>query len=123
MYILGGYNVFIDAKAGIIKVRGEVDPNVLLHAILSRTGRHAKLVWAKIDGYNYHYGYGALFGRPGCNYRTTLPEIPWRRVHPIRHGYDINYPFRRDKYFPNYWPFYDQSWYVPYNFFFFKNNK
>lgn len=62
---LGVYSVDIDAKQGRVKIFGEVDPNTLLKA-LARTGRHAKLEWAKLNhplvNRTYHHGHGGSYG-------------------------------------------------------------
>lgn len=103
------YNVFIDAKAGIVKVFGEVDPNILLNAITRRIGRHAKLIWAKLDypqmnRTNYYYGYG-------FSYRTfTLPECSWPGGSHHGYSYADHYTFRR-RFVADDWPFYGRSSY------------
>lgn len=50
----------IDANKGEVRVSGQVDPNVLLKAI-SRTGKHAKLVWAKLNHPRVHSSYQGLY--------------------------------------------------------------
>ncbi|KAL3531376.1 hypothetical protein ACH5RR_010698 [Cinchona calisaya] len=45
--VIGVYSVDIDAREGMAKVSGEVDPNILLKA-LARTGKHAELAWVKL---------------------------------------------------------------------------
>ncbi|XP_059670761.1 uncharacterized protein LOC132316270 [Cornus florida] len=103
--ICGVYSVTIDANEGTARVSGEVDPNVLLHA-LGRTGSHAELVWVKMKssppprppgrGY-YDHGYDPTYG-----YRSI--EQPYhqqyRRALPEHHGcyggtHHDHYPMRR----------------------------
>ncbi|CAK9148859.1 unnamed protein product [Ilex paraguariensis] len=110
--ILGVYSVTIDAQAGTAKVSGEVDPNLLLRA-LARSGRHAELIWVKLnhpvlnssnydngyspygsyEPYNYgangSYGYGAI-DEP-YRYRRALQEHSYYDTHQQYYYY----PMRR----------------------------
>ncbi|XP_057465793.1 heavy metal-associated isoprenylated plant protein 32 [Actinidia eriantha] len=93
--ISGPYSVTIDAEEGIAKISGEVDPNILLHA-LGSGGRHAELKWVNLkspapnrayydDGYSsYSYGYGHGHGhddraikQPYCGRRWALPDYSY----------------------------------------------
>lgn len=121
--LAGEYSIDIDAKQGRIKIFGEVDPNVLLKAI-ARTGRHAKVVWARMNhpsvnrsyhggadydsGYGYGYGYGyrssALEDSNGGYYgRGALPSSSGHDTTAHCHHY---YPMRRsvpDYHYPSYY--------------------
>lgn len=68
--IIGVYSVDIDANKGEIMVSGEVDPNVLLKAI-TRTGKHAKLAWVKLNHPGVHRTYHGLY-----NYSHGALEDP-----------------------------------------------
>ncbi|CAI9300903.1 unnamed protein product [Lactuca saligna] len=46
--ISGVYSVIWDAEKNIFKISGEVDPNILLKAVM-RTGEHAELVNVKLN--------------------------------------------------------------------------
>lgn len=67
----------IDAKAGEVRVCGEVDPNILVKA-LTRTGKHAEVVYVKLKHpgltpRNHYYAndnryYRPPYGGHGHNY-------------------------------------------------------
>lgn len=44
----GTYNISIDGERGLADISGQVDPNMLLHA-LGRSGQHAELVRVKLQ--------------------------------------------------------------------------
>ncbi|CAI9088041.1 OLC1v1022270C1 [Oldenlandia corymbosa var. corymbosa] len=62
--IIGVYNVDMDGQNGLVRVYGEVDPNMLLHA-LARYGKHAEVVrvnfkhpeWTRTN--DFHGGHGS----------------------------------------------------------------
>ncbi|KAI3793662.1 hypothetical protein L1987_36282 [Smallanthus sonchifolius] len=65
--VRGVYSVTFDVEKNMFKIRGEVDPSVLLKAVLS-TGEHAELVTIRLSHpqlrrRNYNYGsYGPTNG-------------------------------------------------------------
>lgn len=92
--IRGVYSVTWDAQRNIFRISGEVDPNVLLQAVL-RTGEHAELLTVKLNHpqlrvrqRNYNdYGYGSYgpitsYLPPSHSYRDRgymrlLPDHPY----------------------------------------------
>ncbi|XP_075101041.1 heavy metal-associated isoprenylated plant protein 44-like [Nicotiana tabacum] len=75
--VCGVYSLTIDAKAGEVRVCGEVDPNILVKA-LTRTGKHAEVVYVKLKHpgltpRNHYYAndnryYRPPYGGHGHNY-------------------------------------------------------
>nr|GMC68901.1 heavy metal-associated isoprenylated plant protein 32-like [Ipomoea batatas]GMC75064.1 heavy metal-associated isoprenylated plant protein 32-like [Ipomoea batatas] len=83
--ILGVYSVTIDAEQGIAKVAGEVEPNALLRA-LSRSGKHAELVYASSSPPYIQRGYGNGYNAIEDSCARELPE------HSLGYDYtDNNY--------------------------------
>lgn len=84
--MVGVYSVTWDAQQNIFKISGEVDPNVLLKAVLC-TGEHAELVTVKLNhpqlrhrNYNNYGSYGPTTGHHVPPYRhgyRSLPEQPY----------------------------------------------
>nr|XP_043622471.1 uncharacterized protein LOC122594055 [Erigeron canadensis] len=97
----GVYNVEWDRRENVFKISGEVDPNILMKAVL-RSGSHAELINVKLkhpllryDNYYRSYGRRPTFGnnyyRDG--YRSSLPPY-----------YETNY--NNDRYYPHGLPHY-----------------
>ncbi|KAM7492774.1 hypothetical protein LguiA_035695 [Lonicera macranthoides] len=66
----GVYSVTIDAQEGTALVSGEVDPNILLRALIS-AGKHAEIVWIKlkhptlngrVPPYYYSHNNNSIYG-------------------------------------------------------------
>ncbi|KAI5679543.1 hypothetical protein M9H77_00770 [Catharanthus roseus] len=99
--IIGVYSVDIDSSRGQVRVCGEVDPNTLLKA-LARTGRHAKVEWAKLNhpivhrSYHNGHGYGdprAYYYNYGYGGGASLEEDPYCNGQICRRNW--GYPPRR----------------------------
>lgn len=105
----------IDAEEGTIKMSGEVDPKILLRA-LTRTGKHAELVWMKLEhpslnhnnnntpDSNYHNNNHHYYSPPIIygyeRYNRALPQNPrynhhqqWRRQAVEYPSYSTNYAY------------------------------
>ncbi|XP_024967476.1 uncharacterized protein LOC112507231 isoform X1 [Cynara cardunculus var. scolymus] len=101
--IRGVYSVSWDAQQSSVRVRGEVNPNFLLKAVMS-TGGHAELLNVKLNHpqlrhnyYNYAssitspYNRFSYMDRPYYHYQTTNIEYPYGRLQPPA----IEYPYGR----------------------------
>ncbi|CAI9088238.1 OLC1v1022517C1 [Oldenlandia corymbosa var. corymbosa] len=125
--VIGVYNVDMDGENGLIRVSGEVDPNMLLQA-LARYGRHGEVVrvnfkhpeWTRVNNFLGVHGFNS--SSLGCNFPRSLSgdhyspifssdypirssglgcELPRRRHVPLySRGY--NYCNCRTNYFSNY---------------------
>lgn len=138
--LAGVYSVDIDAAAGLAKVSGEVDPNMLLKA-LARTGMHAKIVWASLThpmtSNNHHQSRSGCHGYNYSGGSRAFPQQYWwdDNAHHHRNPYSIrgtmpcgagsasygpfnNYygsgymPFSSSSYGSGYMPFSSSSYYA-----------
>ncbi|XP_042754077.1 heavy metal-associated isoprenylated plant protein 42 [Lactuca sativa] len=92
--ISGVYSVTWDAEKNIFKISGEVDPNILLKAVM-RTGEHAELVNVKLNhpqlrhtNYNYNYnnhnfGYGYHIPSSSSYRRRDIRPLPEHEFYPV----------------------------------------
>lgn len=119
--IRGVYSVSWDAQQSSIRIRGEVNPNYLLKAVMA-TGEHAELLNVKLNHpqlrHNY-YNYGSSItapynrfsytDRPYYRYQTANLEYPYGRLQPpaieyLPPSYDYETPLPRATYVPSYPP-------------------
>ncbi|KAI3770336.1 hypothetical protein L6452_01464 [Arctium lappa] len=101
--IRGVYSVRWDAQQSSLRIRGEVNPNYLLKAVMD-TGEHAELVNVELNHpqlrHNY-YNYASMINapynrysyvdRPYYPYQTASIEYPYGHVQPPA----IEYPYGR----------------------------
>ncbi|KAL8237525.1 hypothetical protein R6Q59_018606 [Mikania micrantha] len=99
--MLGVYSVAWDVENKMFRISGEVDPNILLKAVL-RTGEHAELVSVKLKHpqlrhRNYYYGsYGhtsgynhlPYYGDGGYSSLTNYPYYRTNGHYPYSLPYD-----------------------------------
>lgn len=70
--IIGVYAVEVDAREGLAKVYGEVDPSILLMA-LSGSGKHAEVAWVRLK----HPALSNDCHNSGCHGRYTRRGPSW----------------------------------------------
>lgn len=84
--MVGVYSVTWDVEKNLFKISGEVDPNILLKAVL-RTGEHAELVSVKLKHpqlRNRNYSYGS-YGPTNGYYQPFYRDGGYRSM--------TNYPY------------------------------
>ncbi|KAJ9568507.1 hypothetical protein OSB04_004473 [Centaurea solstitialis] len=108
--IRGVYSVSWDAQQSSVQVRGEVNPNILLKAVMS-SGKHAELLNVKLNHpqlRHNHYNYGS--GTTPYDHRSSYSDYrPYGRQHPPAIEYPYGHPQQpaiehlpRETYVPSY---------------------